>query len=132
MKRVFAMLLLCAATLGCATTGARPGSLTLAERAGVASYVSSQYDGHPTSSGARYDERQLTAAHRTLAFGTHVRVTNVENGRSVVVTINDRGPFRGGRVIDVSKRAAAELGFLRQGTARVRLEVVPDTDAAER
>jgi rare lipoprotein A len=66
----------------------------------------------------------LTAAHRTLPFGTRVRVTNLENGRSVVVTITDRGPFRKGRVIDVSRRAAGKLGFLREGTTRVRVEVV--------
>ena len=69
-------------------------------------------------------EKALTAAHRTLPFGTHVQVTNLSNGRSVVVTITDRGPFARGRVIDVSRRAARKLAFLRDGTTRVRLEVV--------
>ena len=67
---------------------------------------------------------KLSAAHRTLPFGTRVRVTNLENGRSVVLRITDRGPFRRGRVIDVSKKAAQRLGFLREGTAEVRVEVV--------
>ncbi len=73
----------------------------------------------------RFDEHQLTAAHRSLPFGTMVRVTNLDNGRQVTVTINDRGPFKKKRVIDVSSRAARELGFLRAGTARVRIEVDP-------
>ena len=120
------LLLLGAGTLGCATTGAVPGAVRLTDDSGTASYVASRYDGHATSSGVRYDERQLTAAHRSLPFGTRVRVTNLANGRSVVVTITDRGPFKRGRVIDVSKRAASELGFLRQGTASVRLAVVAD------
>lgn len=77
-----------------------------------------------TASGERYDETTLTAAHRTLPFGTHVRVTNLGNGRSVVVTIVDRGPFARGRVIDVSRLAARKLGFLRNGTAKVSLEIL--------
>jgi rare lipoprotein A len=91
---------------------------------GLASYYDSKFHGEPTASGERYDERALTAAHRTLPFGTRVQVTNLSNGRSVVVTITDRGPFARGRVIDVSRRAARRLGFLRDGTTRVRLEVV--------
>ena len=66
----------------------------------------------------------MTAAHRTLPFGTRVRVTNLTNGRSVVVTITDRGPFAPGRIIDVSKRAARNLDFVRAGTARVRIRVL--------
>ncbi len=81
--------------------------------------------GRTTASGESFDPDRLTAAHRTLPFGTRVRVTNLENGRSVVVTITDRGPFRRGRVIDVSGRAARRLGFAAQGVARVRLDVLP-------
>ena len=92
---------------------------------GWASYYGTAHHGHRTASGVRFDEHQLTAAHRSLPFGTQVRVTNLDNGRSVMVTINDRGPFTKKRVIDVSSRAARELGFLRAGTARVRLEVGP-------
>ena len=72
-----------------------------------------------TASGERMNPNALTAAHRTLPFGTKVRVKNLQNGRSVVVRINDRGPFVGGRVIDVSKAAAAKLGMISSGTAKV-------------
>lgn len=89
---------------------------------GTASFYHRSFEGRRTASGERYDRRRLTAAHRTLPFGSRVRVTNLENGLSVVVEVNDRGPFRKGRVIDVSEEAARELGFYRAGTARVRVE----------
>src|SRR5213593_3932758 len=113
---------------GCATAGgpSGPGPRAPAPdvELGRASYYHSRFHGNRTASGERYDETRLTAAHRTLPFGTRVRVTNLDNGRSVVVTIVDRGPFTRGRVIDVSRRAARKLGFLRDGTARVTLEVL--------
>lgn len=77
-----------------------------------------------TASGERCDPAALTAAHRALPFGTRVKVENLHNGRSVVVRINDRGPFVKGRIIDVTRAAANELGFLSRGTAQVRLTVV--------
>jgi rare lipoprotein A len=77
-----------------------------------------------TASGERCDPGALTAAHRTLPFGTKVRVENLKNGRSVVVRINDRGPFVGGRIIDLTKAAAAKLGFLKAGTAPVKLTIL--------
>ena len=126
MRRLFGILLALTLVPGCATTGFRPGAVSGHDEIGVASYVASRFDGQATSSGAIYDGRRLTAAHRTLPFGTRVRVTNLGNDRTVVVTITDRGPFRRGRIVDLSRRAAAELGFIAQGTARVRLEVVPD------
>ncbi|HEU4940742.1 MAG TPA: septal ring lytic transglycosylase RlpA family protein [Candidatus Eisenbacteria bacterium] len=89
---------------------------------GYASFYNRSFEGRRTASGERYDRHRLTAAHRTLPFGSRVRVTNLENGASVVLEVNDRGPFRKGRVIDVSERAARELGFYRAGTARVRVE----------
>ncbi|WP_152220638.1 septal ring lytic transglycosylase RlpA family protein [Pseudomonas sp. SCB32] len=89
---------------------------------GTASYYGKAHHGKRTASGERFNQNTLTAAHRTLAFGTRVKVTNLENGRSVVVRINDRGPFGRGRIIDVSKAAAEQLNMLRSGTARVRLE----------
>jgi len=91
---------------------------------GFASFYASRFHGARTASGERYDETSMTAAHRTLPFGTRVQVTNLGNGRSVVVTITDRGPFARGRIIDVSRRAARRLDFVRDGTARVRLEVL--------
>ena len=89
---------------------------------GMASFYDRSFEGRRTASGQAYDRHRLTAAHRTLPFGTLVRVTNLYNGMSVVVKVNDRGPFTKGRVIDVSERAARELGFYRAGTARVRVE----------
>ena len=80
-----------------------------------------------TASGERADPNTLTAAHRTLPFGSKVKVENLKNGRSVVVRINDRGPFTGGRVIDVTRAAANSLGFVRAGTAKVRLTVLGPT-----
>jgi rare lipoprotein A len=77
-----------------------------------------------TASGERCNPNALTAAHPSLPFGTKVRVENLKNGRSVVVRINDRGPFVGGRIIDLTKAAAAELGFTKSGTAKVKLTVL--------
>lgn len=84
------------------------------------------YHGRSTASGERYDQEGLTAAHPTLPFGTRIRVTNLENGRSLELRVNDRGPFRRGRVLDVTRRAARELGFLGAGSARVRVEALAD------
>ena len=91
---------------------------------GMASYYGRELAGNRTASGERFDPGQLTAAHRTLPFGSMVRVTNMSNGDSVVVRINDRGPFHGGRVIDVSHAAAREIGMHRSGTARVKLALL--------
>jgi len=93
-------------------------------QAGIASWYGPDFHGKPTSSREIYDMHDLTAAHRTLPFGTHVMVTNLENGRSVVVRINDRGPFVKGRIIDLSYAAARALDMIRAGTARVRIEVL--------
>lgn len=91
---------------------------------GVASYYADEFNGRPTANGEIYDMHSLTAAHRSLPFNTTLRVVNVETGKSVVVRINDRGPFKDNRVIDVSLAAAKELGFFLQGTANVRLEIL--------
>ncbi|HEV7342164.1 MULTISPECIES: septal ring lytic transglycosylase RlpA family protein [unclassified Sphingopyxis] len=93
---------------------------------GMASYYGRELAGNRTASGERFDPAQLTAAHRTLPFGSLVRVTNTANGDSVVVRINDRGPFSHGRVIDVSHAAAREIGMHRSGTARVKLALLND------
>lgn len=91
---------------------------------GIASWYGPNFHGKRTANGEIFDKNELTAAHRTLQMPSFVRVTNLENGRSVVVRINDRGPFLHGRVIDVSRRAAELLGFIGKGTARVRVEVL--------
>jgi rare lipoprotein A len=88
---------------------------------GLASYYGPGLHGRPTASGEKFDQNALTAAHRTVRFGTCLRVVNMENGRSVKVRINDRGPFKGERVIDVSLGAARELDMVKKGLARVRL-----------
>jgi rare lipoprotein A len=93
---------------------------------GMASYYGNELAGNRTASGERFDPGQLTAAHRTLPFGSRVRVTNVATGDSIVVRINDRGPFSHGRVIDVSHAAAREIGMHRSGTARVKLALLDD------
>lgn len=91
---------------------------------GVASFYGREWNGHRTASGERFDPDALTAAHRTLPFGTRVEVTNLANGRHVIVRINDRGPFVRGRVLDVSRAAARKLDFVATGTVTVRLDVL--------
>ncbi|MCY1284397.1 Endolytic peptidoglycan transglycosylase RlpA [compost metagenome] len=89
---------------------------------GKASYYGARHHGKRTASGERFNQNALTAAHRTLPFGTRVRVTNLRNDRTVVVRINDRGPYGRGRIIDVSHKAAEVLGMIRSGVVPVRVE----------
>jgi rare lipoprotein A len=98
------------------------GALGTVIGSGVASWYGREFAGRKTASGERFDPGQYTAAHRTLPFGSKVRVTH--NGRSVVVRINDRGPFHGGRVIDLSQAAAEDLGIRHAGSGRVELALV--------
>jgi rare lipoprotein A len=112
---------------GCASSSTR--SSANAPATGVASYYADKYHGRTTASGERFDMNDLTAAHRTLAFGTRVRVTNRANGRSVVVRINDRGPFVKGRVIDLSLAAARKLDMVDAGLAEVELQPLNGTRA---
>jgi rare lipoprotein A len=91
---------------------------------GIASWYGPGFHGRPTASGERYDQDALTAAHPSLPFGTRVRVTNLDNGRAVDVRITDRGPFVGGRVVDLSRGAARAVGLLAAGIGPVRLEVL--------
>ncbi len=93
---------------------------------GIASWYGPGFHGKKTANGEKYNSGELTAAHRTLQMPSLARVTNLENGRSVVVRINDRGPFSRGRVMDVSERAAELLGFRNKGTARIRIDVLAD------
>ncbi len=93
-------------------------------REGIASYYGPKFHGRKTSSGEVFDMNALTAAHNTLPFGTLVKVTNLSNGLSVIVRINDRGPFMKNRIIDLSYEAARRIGMLGPGTAKVRLEIV--------
>lgn len=91
---------------------------------GIASWYGRKFHGRPTACGERYDMHKLTAAHRILPMHTHVRVTNLENGRQLVVRVNDRGPFVKNRIIDLSYAGATQLGMAEKGTARVRVEAI--------
>ncbi len=93
---------------------------------GSASYYAAKFHGRRTASGETFNNRAMTAAHRTLPFGSKVRVTNPANGASVVVRINDRGPFTKGRMIDVSRAAAEELGLVARGHAMVEMALIAD------
>ena len=103
-------------------------SILLAET-GMASWYGPNFQGKPTANGETFDTNKLTAAHKTLPFGTIVKVTNLSNGKSVNVRINDRGPFVKGRIIDLSRAAARDIDMLTQGVARVRLEIVDGNSA---
>lgn len=91
---------------------------------GIASFYGAKHHGRKTASSEKFDMNKMTAAHKTLPFGQIVRVTNLENGRSVDVIINDRGPFVRNRIIDLSYAAAGKLGMVRSGTARIRVETL--------
>ena len=120
--RLAATILLTGVALGCATT--RPLAARRDGAVGFASYYAQAHDGRITASGEVFDMQAMTAAHRTLPFGTRVRVVNLQNGREVVVRINDRGPFRKGRIIDLSYAAARVIGLTGRGVARVRVDVL--------
>lgn len=95
---------------------------------GIASWYGHPFHGRDTANGEVYDMNAITAAHKTLPMPTYVRVTNLENGRTLVVRVNDRGPFVNGRIIDLSRRSAQLLGFEQQGTARVKVEAIPSPE----
>ena len=148
MKHLMTMIALTALTgitvlpgIGCTSSGKIPPSTATAKRPkpqpgqsakskvlarekGIASWYGGKFHGRKTASGERYDMNKMTAAHKTLPFGTRVRVTNLDTGRKVVVRINDRGPFVRGRVIDLSRAAARKVDMIQAGTARVLVEVL--------
>jgi rare lipoprotein A len=119
-------LIVCACVLaGCSSapkpTPTAPGNI----QKGYATWYGDEQQGGPTASGERFDKHKLTAAHRTLKLGTHVRVTNQKNGRSVEVRINDRGPYgNGSRIIDLSEAAARVLGMIDAGVVPVVVEIL--------
>jgi len=122
-------LTLCALiAAGCASTRtSRPTTAASAAGTrivGLASWYGQRHQGHATASGEAFDMNKLTAAHRTMPFGTRLRVTNVENGRSVVVRVNDRGPWVSDRVLDVSQAAAKTLGMTGDGVTKVEIVVL--------
>lgn len=111
------LLLMAVAASGCAST-------KRVTETGMASWYGPDFHGKNTANGEVYDQDGMTAAHKTLPFGTIVRVTNLDNGRQVTVRINDRGPYARGRIIDLSRAAAREVDMIGAGTARVRVEIL--------
>ncbi len=129
MKRAVAASLLAAAA-ACAHAPPHeegpPAARRIPGEVGVASFYGKQFHGRTTASGVRYDMHALTCAHPSAPFGTRLRVTDLESGRAVVVTVTDRGPFTGGRIVDLSLAAARKLGMVKRGVTRVRVERVPE------
>lgn len=101
------------------------------QQTGVASFYADKFVGRRTASGERYSQKQMTCAHRTLPFGTKLKVTNTTNGKSIIVTVNDRGPYTKGRVLDLSKCAASELDFIHAGKTLVLLETIEEEAPVE-
>ncbi|NOR81764.1 MAG: septal ring lytic transglycosylase RlpA family protein [Methyloprofundus sp.] len=99
-------------------------TLSLAAEEGIASYYADVFQGKKTASGELYDKNKLTAAHKTLAFGTKVKITDLKNNKSVIVTITDRGPHSKKRMVDLSYAAAEKIGLVKAGLSKVRLEVI--------
>lgn len=118
---LFASLVLAFAA---STVNARPAATPGQIQKGVASYYHDSLHGLKTASGKRYDRNALSAAHKTLPLGTKVRVTDVKTGKDIVVRINDRGPFKDDRVIDLSLAAAKQIGLIARGTGQVQLEIL--------
>jgi rare lipoprotein A len=118
--------------VGCATSssGRADGGWAGASQQGLASYYADKYHGRKTANSETFDVNAMTAAHRTLPFNTRVRVTNLKNDRSVVVRINDRGPFIEGRVIDLAPAAARKIDMIRDGVVPVKLEILGSASAA--
>ena len=124
-----AKAVLTAAVLAFASAGANVATTEVVyagskASAGTASYYGKRFHGRTTANGERFNMNAMTTAHKSLPFGTKVKVTNRNNGKSVVVRINDRGPYHGNRVIDLSRGAAAKIGMLNSGTARVSIQVL--------
>lgn len=128
MKIIKPLVLVSALALGAfplATTAYAQDTVAVVQTlSGTASWYGGKFHGRRTANGETYNQHALTAAHRFLPFGTEVVVTNQNNGRSVVVRINDRGPFSGGRIIDLSRQAASQIGMINSGTAKVTVEVI--------
>ena len=101
------------------------------EELGLASYYSDLFHGKPTASGELYDKDKMTAAHKTLPFGTTIKVTRLDNGKSVQVRVNDRGPYISGRIVELSRAAAEKIGLVNDGVTRVKVEVVADNAKTE-
>ncbi len=122
VKIMLSVSLMSFCSIGLAKTHKQDHSST--RKAGIASFYNDRYHGHATTSGEAYDKNGMTAAHGSLPIGTRLRVTNLRNNHSVIVKVNDRLHHSGRRVIDVSKRAAKELGFVAAGLTKVKIEIL--------
>lgn len=133
MLSICSLLALLLLATGCASSRSKQSTATIPPNSevGVASYYAHRYHGKRTASGESYNMHQMTAAHPRLSFGSRAKVTNLHNGRSVIVRINDRGPFVRGRVIDLSFAAARELDMIRRGLARVQVDYLPSDKFAK-
>jgi rare lipoprotein A len=121
LRRTWFLLSLCLFSV----SATRAGAQSVGDKeTGLAALYTDALDGHVTASGQRYDKAKLTAAHKTLPYGTKIRVTNPKNNRSVVLRVNDRGPRQSGRILDISPAAAARLGFSHRVMRDVNVEVV--------
>jgi len=125
MLNGFVIALFCLILAACSSTpkSGTPVSIGHTE-SGVASFYGNEFQSRKTSNGEIFDQGKLTAAHRTLPFGTKVRVVNAQNGKSVIVRVNDRGPFAKGRIIDLSASAFKSIASLNAGVINVKIEVV--------
>lgn len=123
MKRLLGACALLSLLAGCASHDIDPRGY---DKTGIASYYGARHHGKLTASGEPFNQHGLTAAHPGLRFGTRVLVTNLGNNKSVIVRINDRGPHTRGRLIDLSRQAAKQLGMLSSGTAKVRIQGLSD------
>lgn len=121
MRAIIAVTLLLSAMPASAQDGATAPATPTVLASGMASYYGAAHAGNRTASGERFDPDGMTAAHRSLPFGTRLRVTDPSTGRSVIVRVNDRGPFHKGRILDLSEAAARELGIVRRGRAVVQI-----------
>jgi rare lipoprotein A len=120
MRLITPTLILLGATLSLPVLAAKPGDV----QTGIASYYHDSLHGNRTASGQVYDKSRMSAAHKTLPLGSKVRVTDVKTGKAITVRVNDRGPFVKGRIIDLSRRAARELGMIQRGVTKVKMEIV--------
>ena len=121
---ILVLMLFAGLSLTISSCAVAPSIQSISSQEGLASYYSNDFQGRKTSSGEPFDNSQLTAAHRTFPFGTIVRVINMRTSASVEVRINDRGPRKPERIIDLSLRAAREIGIEKEGLGHVRLEVL--------
>ncbi len=120
----------CAAKIEAAATKSETRTLkSEVDEYGTASYYGDQFHGRKTASGERYDKNAMTCAHKSLPFGTKIRVVRIDNEKSVVVRVNDRGPYTKGFVVDLSKKAAEKMGMIQEGVVKVRIEIMPQDEA---